>query len=115
MAAKGWITIRDLVDIGKQSVADVIKSFFEEHDLCPKCEGRGFIVNDEKISYNPGVSSVKYQGYEALEKMYKDGNLNGEVIRKILETDVHGRTQCKKCEGFGFIKKSRKKKNEKAS
>lgn len=115
MAAKGWITVRDLAKTGKKSVMQVIQKFMAIYKVCPKCCGRGFNVDDEKVSCNDGVSSVKFNNYPELEKMYERGNLNGDTIKKIVETVVHGRQQCSKCNGFGFIKKSRKNKNEKSS
>lgn len=110
---KGYISVRNCVDTKDVKVNQVIEQFTQSHDVCDSCEGRGFILNDASVLLSPGITTVKWKDNEVLEKLNNSGNLNGETIKKIIETVVHNRKQCNKCNGFGFVKKSRKKNGNK--
>ena len=112
MPAKGWISVRSLPSTKKQSVKQTIKQFFKGHKLCSHCNGRGFLVDDSKVLTNEGVDTVRFSGHNCLEKMEELGYLNGETIKRIIETIVYNRQSCNKCHGLGFVTKPRKKGNE---
>lgn len=112
MPVKGWMNIRSLPDTKEQSVGEVISIFERKYKLCEHCNGRGFILNDSKVAVLPGTKTVRYDNNEDLEKMNEVGTLISDTIKKIVETVVYGRKQCRKCDGFGFKeRKSRKKKH----
>lgn len=107
--SKGYISVRNCIDTKDSKVNDVVEKFTKLWDLCDACEGRTFTLNDSDVMVNLGVAAVKWKGNPLLEKLDEAGNLNGDTVKKIIETIVYGRKQCSKCNGFGFVKKSRKK------
>ncbi len=107
--SKGYISVRNCVSTKLYSANEVIEGFTKTHNVCSKCEGRTFLLNDSSVDIIPGITTVKWKGNEILESLNDSGNLNGDTVKKIIETVVHGRQQCDKCKGFGFVKQSRKK------
>jgi len=111
--SKGYISIRNCIDTKGLKLNDVVDQFTNKWDLCDKCKGSTFLLDDSDVMVNPGVAGVKWKDNPLLEQLEKAGNLNSEVVKKIIETEVYGRKQCNKCKGFGFVKKSRTKNGHK--
>lgn len=114
MPAKGWLSVRDLPTTKEKTIKEVMLEFKNSHEICDCCEGKGYTVN-KYDEYFEGVSTVKFSDNEDLQELFDDGHLTGDTIKKIIETAVHGRQQCDKCKGFGFVETSRKKPNGKKS
>lgn len=107
MPVKGWISVRGLPAIQKGNVKIIIDEFKKNYDLCCKCRGIGYLV-DEDVEDGPGdVSTVKIQDSEALMDLHERGLLRGDVFRRIVQTLRYGRKGCVKCDGFGFVKKKK--------
>lgn len=113
MPAKGWISVRDLPTTKNQDVKKVMAEFKKNYSTCNVCGGKGYTLIPYDEFYQ-GVSTVKFSDNEELKLLHEGGQLSGETIKKIVETLVHDRKECSKCNGFGFVKnKSRKDKDEK--
>tara|TARA_R110000803_G_scaffold128306_1_gene195726 strand:+ start:126 stop:479 length:354 start_codon:yes stop_codon:yes gene_type:complete len=106
--SKGYISIRNCVDAGELTPSQAMDKFNQDYDLCTKCEGLGHKTSSSSDYVVEGISTVKFKDNKLLQKLDEDGKLNSEVVKKIIETVVHNRKQCDKCQGFGFVKKSRK-------
>jgi len=107
MPAKGWLSVRDLPTTKKKTVKEVMQEFNNTFQLCQHCKGQGYTVEKYDEFYN-GISTVRFDDNLDLNSLNDAGKLNGDTVKKIVETIVHGRQQCDKCKGFGFVKKSRK-------
>lgn len=107
--SKGYISVRNCVDTDTMTVSTVMDIFNESYDICSECDGKGHTVDSSSNYIINGITTVKWGGNDLLENLNESDNLNGETIKKIIETVVHGRKQCDKCKGFGFVEKSRKK------
>ena len=112
MAKQGWMSVRDLPGTKNKTIKEVLDYFKRNFVLCSECNGVGYLV-DKHDSVYEGVSTIRFDDHKGIEKMREDGILNRDVLKRIIETVIHNREQCDKCNGFGFVKKSRKKKNEK--
>ena len=110
MPAKGWLSVRDLPTTENKTIKEVMVEFKNHYKTCDCCNGKGYTVEDFD-EYYTGVSTVRFSDNEELQELHDAGHLNGETVKKIIETMVHGRKQCDKCNGFGFVKQSRKDKN----
>lgn len=93
----------------KNDYNKITKNFFEKHILCSKCDGRGFTL-EEDIELQNEVINLRYEGFEALEKI-KDNDLIqlGDKMKQILQTELCGRKSCRKCYGSGFTEIKKKK------
>ncbi len=115
MASNGWISIRSLPIPKRKRLKKkndynkVTENFFKKHDLCTKCKGRGFTL-EEKVNVQDEVINLKYEGFPALEtlKEFDDVQL-GDKMKQILQTELCGRKPCRKCYGSGFTKKMKAK------
>lgn len=112
MPAKGWLSVRDLPTTKNQSIKEVMNDFKNKFEKCDCCDGKGYTVENYDEFFN-GVSTIRFSDNEELQDLFDAGHLSGDTVKKIVETMVHGRKQCDKCKGFGFVKKSRKKTNGK--
>lgn len=110
MPAKGWLSVRDLPTTKNKTVKEVMKEFHETYTKCDACNGQGHTVKSYDEFFN-GISTVRFDENDDLVSLNDAGKLNGDTVKKIVETIVHGRQQCDKCKGFGFVKKSGKKTN----
>ena len=108
MPAKGWISIRELPTTGEKTVKEVLTEFQKVWKLCPNCKGNGEVGSEVEEIFE-GVSTVKFSDIKPLNEMAKNKDLNGEVVKRIINKLVHGIDKCDKCKGFGFVKNSRKK------
>ena len=114
MPKKGWVAVRDLPGTKTKTLKEVFDQFKANYKLCDCCKGAGFTVDDHQTVYE-GVSSVRVNDSEALKTLQDNGTLNKGTFERIIETLVHNRKICDKCNGFGFVKKPRKKKRGKGS
>lgn len=112
MPAKGHKAVRNMVATSNgESVKSIFQKFNETHKVCPSCKGKRIIIDEESVEIIPGVSTIKYEGLEVLEELDEVGELTGDVLKNIMEVMSHGGRHCKTCNGFRFVKRSRKKTN----
>lgn len=114
MPVKGHKAVRNMVATSNdETFSTVLDKFNKLYEVCSHCKGKGFIIDDESVDILPGVSTIKYKGNEALEELDSLGELTGDVLKNVIEVMSHGGRHCTKCNGFKFVKKSRKKTNGK--
>jgi hypothetical protein len=109
MATKAHMSVRNIVIPKGISLSQALKQISKKLEVCPKCQGKEYIMDESKVEIFGSVSTIKVEGNELLEKLREEGNLTSSKVNKILETEYYGRKQCDKCNGLGLIKKSRKK------
>ena len=111
MPTKDYKSVRNIIDSGDVPLNDSLKKFANVYKVCPKCDGSGKRIKDEDITVQVGIATIKVKGNEVLEKLNECGNLNSDIINRMIETVVYGKNECNKCKGFKFVPKLGKAKS----
>lgn len=111
MAKEGWLTIRkvpDLTDRPGNAYFQELKLFFEEHTLCPKCNGKGSRCK-KKIALLE-TTTIRFGSIPELEKLKAMDVPMADILRDILEKQVMKKQSCPLCQGSRFVEKDKARK-----
>lgn len=110
MSRDGWIAIRNFPlpeTSGLRNAAafhKTLHNFFKRHRMCPKCQGHGFLI-DEELERSK-LEVIKFDGIRTLERMKEyEGLIFGDVIKEIFLHEYAGKRPCGKCKGFRFVER----------
>lgn len=109
MADFGWVSIRKLPnpsnDTSKRNelYTKALENFFSKFTICPKCNGKGFLL---KKTLPVITTNVRFRGIEDLEEAHerKDPPFS-DLVREVLSIELEDRKPCARCDGQRFIAK----------
>ena len=109
MADFGWVSIRKLPNPSNNTskrnelYIKALENFFSKFSICPKCNGKGFLL---KKTLPVITTNVRFRGIEDLEEAHerKDPPFS-DLVREVLSFELEGRKLCASCSGRRFITK----------
>lgn len=111
MPTKDYMSIRGLVKPQDLHINKALESISKKYKVCSRCEGKGYLLDDEQVEIFKDISTVKVKGNQLLESLKDFRTLNSNLINVLLEIEYYGRKHCNKCKGLRLIKRKSRKKN----
>lgn len=110
MSRDGWIAIRNFPlptttsMRGGPAYWKILKGFFREHKVCPKCKGKGFTIQRELETSKLEV--VKYAEIGTLEKLKARSDIIfADMVKEVFLVQFAGKKICRRCHGALFVKR----------